>query len=113
VYDEDFLLDMLLAARHAAEYVKGLSWAEFSQDRSRQDAVTYRVQVIGEAASNVSLEFRAAHPEIPWQRIVGMRHRIVHDYRELRRDLLWSVARDDAPELITQLEPLVPPEEPD
>ena len=111
MYDEDFLLDMLLAARHVSVYVQGLTYAQFSQDHARQDAVAYRVQVIGEAASNVSSGFKAAHPEIPWQRITGMRHRIVHDYRELRRDLLWSTAKDDVPGLIALLEPLVPPEE--
>lgn len=72
-------------------------------------AVAYEVQIIGEAAGRVSEEFRQAHPEIPWALMIGMRHRIVHNYRELRRDVLWSTAKDEAPELIKMLAPLIPP----
>jgi hypothetical protein len=54
-------------------------------------------------------EFRDAHPEVPWSIIIGMRHRIVHDYRDLRVDILWSTVQDDVQEFIRLVEPLVPP----
>jgi uncharacterized protein with HEPN domain len=41
--------------------------------------------VIGEAARQVSREFTAVHPEIPWENIVGMRHKVVHDYEHSSR----------------------------
>lgn len=100
---------MLEAARKASSYVQGQTWASFSEDSARQDAVAYQIQVIGEAATSVSQEFRDAHPEVPWAIIIGMRHKIVHNYRDLRRDILWSTAQDDLPDLIRLLEPLIPP----
>ncbi len=90
-------------------YVQDQTWAGFSDDPARQDAVAYQIQIIGEAATRVSEQFREAHPEVPWSMIIGMRHRIVHNYRDLRRDILWSTARNDLPDLIALLEPLVPP----
>jgi len=100
---------MLAAARKASAYLEAITWSAFSDDEIRQNAVAYQVQIIGEAAGRVSQEFRQAHPEVAWSEIIGMRHKIVHNYRELRRDVLWSTARDSAPELIKQLQPLIPP----
>ena len=109
--DDALLLDMLLAARQVSKYVSALIWERFAEDQAQQDAVAYQVQIIGEAATRVSEEFRRAHPEIPWARITGMRHRLVHNYRDVRHDVLWSTAQDAIPELIKLLEPLIPPEE--
>jgi len=62
------------------------------------------IQIIGEAASKISPEFADSHPEIPWRSIVGMRHRLVHDYSGILIDA-------DIPMLIPAIEPLVSPDE--
>lgn len=72
--------------------------------------LTHLVQVIGEAARKVSAEFQGEHPEIPWQRIIGMRHRIVHDYMHVDEDILWQVVTKDLPELLPLLEAILPNE---
>jgi uncharacterized protein with HEPN domain len=106
---EHRLLDMLIAARHVRDYIRTKTSADFESDTLLQDAVTYQVQTIGEAASHVPAEYREAHPEIPWGEIVGMRHRIVHDYRRVDLGRVWSVAINSVPQLIAVLESLVPP----
>jgi uncharacterized protein with HEPN domain len=70
-------------------------------------ALTHLVQVIGEAARQVSKEFMAAHPEVPWANIIGMRHKVVHDYLGVDDDIVWEVASCDLPELITVLKTIV------
>jgi uncharacterized protein with HEPN domain len=70
------------------------------------------LETIGEAAGKISEPARAAHPEIPWREMMGMRHRLVHDYFEINLDKVWETVREDLPPLIQKLEPLVPPEEP-
>jgi hypothetical protein len=67
------------------------------------------VQVIGEAARHVSPEFTATHPETPWENIVGMRHKVAHDYLGVDEDIVWQVVTEDLPSLVRALEPLVPP----
>ena len=57
----------------------------------------------------MSAEFRSAHPEIPWQRIVGLRNVIAHEYGDIIFDRIWDVLTQDVPELIRLLEPLMPP----
>ena len=69
------------------------------------------LEVIGEAAGKVSPATQAAHPEIPWREINGMRHRLIHGYAEVRLDLVWSVAQERLGPLIAALEPLIPDED--
>ncbi len=85
----------------------------FDQDLKTQDAVIRRVEIIGEATRRLSLEFRAAHPDIPWQAMAGMRSRLIHDYDEVSLNLVWDVIQQDIPTLIAQVEPLIPPDEAD
>ena len=87
-------------------------------DRSAYDfdedvrlALTHLVQTLGEAARRVSPAFRTAHPEIPWSEIVGMRHRIVHDYGRVNMEVVRQVLERDLPALILQLEGLVRPDD--
>ncbi len=108
--DDSYLLDMLVAARDAMAYAEGLSFADLKRNREKQRAIVNAVQEVGEAASRISLEFRNAHPSIPWPDIVGMRHHLVHAYFDIDLSLVWDTVRNDLPALSTQLELLAPPE---
>jgi uncharacterized protein with HEPN domain len=109
--DAALLLDMLLAARDALGFVKGLDEAAFLNSRLHQNAVIRALEVIGEAAGRVSTATHAAHREIPWREITGMRHRLIHGYDDVHLDRVWIVLRDDLGPLIAVLEQLVPHED--
>ena len=87
-----------------AEYIRGLNRDACLQDRKTIDAVTRNLEIIGEAARQLADEDRAKYPQIPWAQIVGLRHRIVHDYFGIDTELIWEVASKDAPELAALLE---------
>jgi uncharacterized protein with HEPN domain len=78
-----------------------------------QDAVMRQVQITGEAASQVSPGRREEQPEVPRHEMIGMRHRLVHDYRQIDLSRVWEAARESVPQLIAAIEPLVPPPEED
>ncbi len=105
--DSVFVKHILDTARKVADSVRGMSRDEFDADENFRDATAHRVQIVGEAASHLSPEFRQAHPEIAWHRVIGMRHRIVHDYMNVDYDVLWQVATRNLDELIPVLAPLV------
>ncbi len=109
--DETYLLDMLLAAREAASFARGLSRRQFGASRLHQLAIMKALETIGEAAAQISEQTRAAHAEIPWREIIGMRHRLVHGYAEVDLEKVWDTVHDDLASLIALIEPLVPPEE--
>jgi len=78
--DEACLLDMLLAARKIQQFSEGVTFEGFLADELTQHGIMRLIQILGEAARKISPEFRQAHPEIPWQGIIGMRNRMVHEY---------------------------------
>ena len=64
------------------------------------------IQTIGEAARQVSREFCNNHPDVRWADIIGMRHKVVHDCLGVDDDIVWQVATEDSPKLLTSLEAL-------
>jgi len=109
--DAIYLRHMLDMAQKATGRLAGRTRAEFDSDEDLQIVLAHRIQIIGEAASRVSTSAKEGHPEVPWRRIVGMRHRIVHDYMNIDADILWEVVTRSLPELIALLLPLLPPED--
>ena len=109
--DQGYLLDMLLAASDAMGFASGLDEEGFVASDLHQSAVLRKLEIIGEAAGQVSREFQQQHPEIPWSGMIGLRHRLIHGYRVVQIDLVWRVVQRDLPALIDTLRPLIPPED--
>lgn len=110
--DAGFLWDMLEAAKSVRAMIAGQTYAHYCADRKTRRAVEREVEIIGEAARKVSSPFRDAHPEIPWRKIIGQRHKLAHEYAEIQDEVIWRVATIHVPDLIERLSLLVsmPPE---
>jgi uncharacterized protein with HEPN domain len=68
------------------------------------------LEIVGEAASQITTETRAELPDLAWREIIGMRNRIIHAYNRVNYDVVWDTVKIDIPVLIAQLEALLPPE---
>jgi uncharacterized protein with HEPN domain len=99
---------MLDIARKAVSKTQGLSRAAYDADENLRLALIHLVQIIGEAARQVSPGFCSSHPTIQWAEIVGMRHKVVHDYLGVDEDIVWEVVTDDLPKLVAALQTIVP-----
>jgi uncharacterized protein with HEPN domain len=82
---------------------------EFLNDAKTQSAIVYQLLILGEATKRLSNEFRAAHPQVPWKLISGMRDKLIHAYGSVDLDQVWKTAVSDLPGLIPVFEALVPP----
>ena len=69
-------------------------------------ATTHLLQIIGETAGRVSPSLQQAHPDIPCGAIIGMRHRVVHDYFSVDHETGWATATQDLLPLVRSLESL-------
>jgi len=94
------------AARSACGYVDGLDFIAFADDKRTQQAVVLNLLLIGELAARIVEKepaFVAAHPEVPWAAMRGMRNRIAHGYFELDIKVVWDTVGSAVPELAEQL----------
>jgi uncharacterized protein with HEPN domain len=68
-----------------------------------------KFEILGEAARRLSDEFRQAHPEINWRRIIGLRNILIHRYDEIRQQTIWQTVTSELEPLLLQLEALLLP----
>ncbi len=77
------------------------------RDYALQWLVTTPLYNIGEQVYALSDEYKAAHGDIPWSMISGLRHRLVHDYDGTNWNIIADVVFDELPVLLKQLEKLI------
>jgi uncharacterized protein with HEPN domain len=98
---------MLDAALEAQTFMKDITQESLREDRKTTQAVIRSIEVIGEAAVNISKEFKEMHPDIPWKQIAGMRNWLIHAYFDVDYNHIWSTVQKDLPVLIPQLKKLL------
>ena len=98
------LRDMLDSAKAVRQYIVGVTREQFMRDVEKQDAVLRRLEIIGEAASRLSVETQAQFPKLPFRAMRGMRNIIIHDYGDVDLEQVWTTASNDLNELIVTLE---------
>lgn len=98
----DFLDHIAEASQLARDYVAGMSKESFLKDRRTQQAVVLNLMTIGEAAARITTEhkeFAAAHSQIPWAQMRGMRNRMVHGYFAVDLNVVWDTVQSSLPNL--------------
>jgi uncharacterized protein with HEPN domain len=96
---------MIEAAEQGLAFANGRTRADLDTDAMLRFALTRAVEIVGEAASQVSESGRAELADVPWPQIVGMRNRLVHAYFDINRDVLWDTVELAMPALLAQLKP--------
>ena len=94
-------------ARKAVEMSAETTLDQFAAHWRLRLAILKIVEIIGEAARRLGLEFEAAHPEILWRKIQGMRNRLVHGYDEVIDAVVWQTVTEDLPALLLQVEKIL------
>ena len=101
--DEVRFHHMLDSAQAAQRFLVGRTQADLGQDEMLLFAVVKALEIVGEAASRISPDARAALPNVPWPDIVGMRHRLIHAYYDINQIVVWRTVQEDLPPLVSQL----------
>ena len=76
-------------------YIKDLSFEDFSSNTQVIDAVVRNIEIIGEASKNVPQEIQDEFKDIPWQKIKGIRNRIVHEYFSVDISIIWFISENE------------------
>jgi len=105
--DKVYLGHILEAIETTEEFLKNKSFADLSSDQLLIAGAVRELEIIGEAANQISAEFKGKHPEIEWHRMVGMRNRLIHEYFEVDLKVVWQTAKEDLPKLKEQIKRLL------
>ena len=104
---EDYLGLIAQAIDRAISYIRNLENAEaLQQNGEKQDAIVRNLEIIGEAASRIQKidgNFVAAHPEVPWIEMRGMRNKMIHNYFDVDWHIVWDTVKNDLPPLRRQI----------
>lgn len=104
------LQHMLDAARTAIRFVQGKDQSDLAGDDLLSFAVVRALEVMGEAARQVSQELKNQYPDIEWNEIAATRNRLIHGYFDVDLDIVWAILTKDLPPLIAELEKILPQE---
>ena len=107
----EYLEHITQAIERAIRYIGPLENADALQRHEQiQDAVIRNIEIIGEAAGriqNADVAFVAAHPELPWVQMRGMRNKTIHEYFEIDWQVVWSTIKNHLPHLKLQIDALL------
>lgn len=101
--DEVRLRHLIDAARTATEFVDGRERGDLERDEMLRLALTKLVEIVGEAAKQVSPSGRAEFPDVPWSAAARARDRLVHHYFDIDLDVLWKTVNEDLPAVLALL----------
>lgn len=99
-----YLRHILDSIEKIQRYLQGVLKEDFDQNSMLQDAVIRQIEIIGEAARNVSEEFKEKNPEIPWLMMTGMRNKLIHEYFAVNSSIVWDTIMGDLPVLKQQIQ---------
>lgn len=91
--------DMLEALGLIQDFTQGMSFDDFQGDAKTVSAVVRQLEIVGEVARILPPDIREAYPEIPWEKIKGLRNRVIHEYFDVSLSIVWTI-------ITTELKPL-------
>lgn len=110
--DALYLNHILEAIANIEDFVKDIVLEDYLESTEKQFAVERALEIIGEAAKNLSISLKSKYPEVRWQTITGMRNKLIHEYSSLQINIIWQTIKADLPLLKEQIQTILESESP-
>jgi len=107
----DYLKDIIECINKIEEYIDNILYSDFLNDTKTQDAVIRNIEIIGEAAKNISSRIKEKYCDIDWGKMARSRDRLIHHYKGVNYDIVWSIIKDELPTLLKNIQVIVQTEE--
>lgn len=101
--DKAYLKHILDTISDVEKFMENVTQGAFFTNKEKQYAVLRGLEIIGEAAKNLSKELKAKYGEVPWKDIAGMRNKLIHEYFGVKLELVWETVKKKLPELKKQI----------
>lgn len=103
----DYVEDILNSINETEEFVEGLGFDEFKGNKKTVNAVIRSLEVIGEAAKKIPEGLRKRFGDVPWNRMAGMRDKLIHEYHGVDLEIVWAVLKEELPPLKPKIEKIL------
>ena len=100
--DSVYLRHIMDALLQIERYTDGVTYEEFFSNSLLQDGVIRQLEVMGEAARNLSEDLRNEYPKIPWRQMISLRNRMIHAYFNVNLQIIWEIIQGDIPNLLQE-----------
>lgn len=107
IRDSGRLEHILIAIGNVQKFLEGKTFEDLCQDKILFYAVVKNIEIVGEAANNLTKEMQMQHPEVQWKDVISMRHVLVHDYYSIDARTAWQTAQENLPQLKEQIEKIL------
>ncbi len=104
---KDYVLDILNSIEEIEEFIRGMDFEDFVNDRKTINAVLRSLEVMGEAAKKIPEEVKKNHSSIPWKQMAGMRDKLIHEYHGVDLEIVWEVIDKEIPALKPEFEKIL------
>ena len=102
-----YLDDMINAINEVEKSTKDVSFEAFASNYEKINSVAYDVLIIGEAVDKIPKSVQEKNPQIPWRVLNDIRNKHIHEYRTVKPDKLWKMAKFSLPRVKTLLEDIL------
>lgn len=94
-----YIKDILQNMSDAEDFITGMSYERFANDKKTLNAVLRSIEVIGEAVKNIPDDIRNLYEDVPWKEMAGMRDKVIHFYFGVDKEIIWVVVKERIPVL--------------
>ena len=101
-----YLNDIISSINQIRDYVKTLSFDDFSEDKRTIDAVIRNLEIIGEAVKNIPQDIKSEF-KYEWRAVAGLRDILIHEYFSIDEEIIWDIIKNKIPELYTAVEEMM------
>lgn len=105
-----YLVDIKESCEKVLKYTMGMTQKDFVNDDLHFDAVMRNLEIIGEAAKNISAETQQKNLQVKWRKIADFRNIIAHQYFGISDEIVWDIVTNEIPTLLNQIKTLIPEE---
>lgn len=102
-----YLRDIIQNMKDAEDFIREMSYEQFTGDKRSLNAVIRSIEVIGEATKNIPDDIREKYPMVPWKEMAGMRDKLIHLYFGVDKEVVWLVVKDRIPSIRLLIEQIL------
>ena len=106
IKDKGRLEHILESIEFIIDFTKGIDFEDFKTDMKLRFAIIKNLEIIGEASYMLSNEFREQHTNVPWRKLINLRHVLVHGYYQIKLEIIWEIIQKDLLSLNEQIQTL-------